>query len=72
MKKVLLDYTPETGQLFNLTDGTPIYTWVGLPVHEETEAKHAGTPLTIAQITEMKAAGLSVSEIAEMRQQGLI
>jgi hypothetical protein len=69
MAKVLLDYDPDTGWIRD-PSGLDIYNIFGLPVY--TEPEPTPVDLTIIQLIDLKAAGYSVSDLADMKRAGLL
>ncbi len=72
--KVLLDYDPASQMLTEPVTGTFIQTWAGLErfaVSEEPKAPEL-QPILTDQLIQLREAGFSVTEIADMRKQGLL
>jgi hypothetical protein len=72
MAKVLLDYDPTTGWIAD-SAGMNLYCMMDLPVYTEPEKEvSVSTELTIIQLIDLKAAGYSVSDLADMKRAGLL
>lgn len=65
MKKVLLDYDPNTGMIYHA--GTFLITKLGLSEHVEDNRK-----LSIAEVIKLKDAGFTADEIVILGREGVV
>ena len=70
MKKVILNYDQQSGNI-NTPDGMYIGCHLGLPVVDEKE-KVINSKVSVSELKELKEAGYTAHEIAELRASGII
>lgn len=70
--KIVLDYNPANGELVNPKDGVLIATWLGLDYVEVEKQGGLSAKVSISELKDLKEAGYTAYEIAELRASGVL
>lgn len=70
--KIIIDYDPNSGELKNPKDGLAITNYLGLNYTEAESEKSASAKVSVAELKELKEAGYTAHEIAELRSSGVL
>ena len=70
--KIVLEYNPANGELVNPKDGVLIATWLGLNYIEAEKQNGLSAKVSVSELKDLKEAGYTAHEIAELRASGVL